>query len=66
MKKRYIEPAVLITYVEPLRMTCSSVLGVTGTGNMDTEVSDEETDEYLTRRNYNLWDEEDEEEEEYW
>lgn len=47
-------------------MTCSSVLGVTGTGNMDTEVSDEETDEYLTRRNYNLWDEEDEEEEEYW
>ena len=42
-------------------MICTSVLGVTGTGNMDTAVSDEETDEYLTRskRNEREDDEED-------
>lgn len=62
MKKTYIEPTLLITYVEPQRIICASIQGVSGTGNMNTAVSGEETSEYLSRRNYNVWDEEEEEE----
>ena len=58
MKKTYIKPALLVTCVEPQGIVCTSVLGVAGTGNMDTAVSHEETDEYLSRRTYDPWDEE--------
>ena len=64
MKKTYIEPALLITYVEPQKLICTSIQGVSGTGNMETTVSNEETDEYLSRRRRSEWD--DEEEEEDW
>ena len=56
MKKKYIKPALLVMFAAPQGMLCSSVLGVTGTSNMDTAVSDEETDEYLARRKCNEWD----------
>lgn len=58
MKKTYIEPALLVTFVEPQRIVCTSVYGVAGTGNMNTAVSNEATDEYLSRRTRNVWDEE--------
>ena len=49
MKKRYTEPMLQVMYVEPQRMVCASVLGVDGTGNLDTSVDDDATDEYLSR-----------------
>lgn len=49
MKRKYIEPMLQVTYVEPQRMVCASVLGVDGTGNLDTSVDDDATDVYLSR-----------------
>ena len=60
MKKTYIQPSLVITYVEPQRMICASILGVAGTGKMEDAVSDEETNEYLTRRKRNEWEDEEE------
>jgi hypothetical protein len=61
MKKKYIEPTLHITYVKPQSFICTSVYGVSGTGDFDTDLSDEETDLYLTRRT-NVWDDVDENE----
>ena len=65
MKKKYIEPTLLITYVEPQRMICTSILGVTGTGHMETTVGDDETDVYLARRNHDVWDAEEDGDQEW-
>ena len=63
MKKAYISPVILIMRTVPSQMLCSSVTGVSGTGNLNTDVDKSVgTDEYLSRRNQNVWDDEEDEE----
>lgn len=47
--------------MEEQGLICSSVVGVTGTGNMKTVIGSGETDSYLSRHSYLEWDDEDEE-----
>lgn len=62
MKKAYITPVILTMRTVPMQMLCGSVTGVSGTGNLNTDVDKSGgTDEYLSRRNQSLWDEDEEE-----
>lgn len=61
MKKKYVKPASIVTSMEEQGLICSSVVGVTGTGNMKTVIGSGETDSYLSRHSYLEWDDEDEE-----
>lgn len=56
MKKEYAKPVVLVVLVEPHNMVCASITGVAETGNLTTTVSNEESDEYLSRRSSSAWD----------
>ena len=56
-KKKYSSPAIVIIRVVSQRVICSSITGVEGTGKLSTEIySDEETEDYLSRSLYNVWD----------
>ena len=49
MKKTYMQPTVEVTEVATQQLVCASVAGVEGTGNMDTEISTDPVEEYLSR-----------------
>lgn len=55
MKKIYVSPAIQVTRIGVAHMLCGSIEGVDRTGNLNTSVSNDETEEYLSRRN-NVWD----------
>lgn len=56
MKKTYIAPAIELAYTEILSMLCSSIEGVENTGNMETSLSDDVTEDYLSRHAGSTWD----------
>lgn len=48
MKKTYMQPTVKVCELKPRKIICASVYGVTGTGTLNTDLSDDDTtDEYL-------------------
>ena len=61
MKKIYLSPAITIVHVVVEKMICSSVYGVSGTGNLSTTIDDDTTDEYLSRKSRSVWDDDDDE-----
>ena len=65
MKKTYITPAVNVTSIVMTSMICNSLAGVSGTGSLKTDIDlQETTEEYLSRRRNNVWDDENLSEEE--
>ena len=59
MKKRYYKPVTdIVNLSQNCAIICASNEGVEGTATIQTCVSDEETDDYLSRCNYNVWDDE--------
>lgn len=60
MKKIYQKPEIQLTVVTVESILAGSVKGVTGTGALNTNINltgGDTTDEYLSKENYNLWDE---------
>ena len=55
MKKQYIAPAIELTVLSHLAMICNSITGVANTSNFSEDISDETTDEVLSRR-HSAWD----------
>ena len=65
MKKKYIRPSLLIVYIESQGIICTSTPGVAGTGNLSPTIDNEETDVYLSRRNHDVWDAEEDGDQEW-
>lgn len=60
MKKTYYKLTLLVTKVKMQTMICvSRIAGIEGTGAFNTNLIDDVTDEYLSRRRNNVWEEED-------
>jgi len=60
MKKNYMPPFMNIHVMKTEEMVCTSgIVGVSGTGIMETDVSNEETSDYLSRSSNSLWNDED-------
>ncbi len=59
MKKTYISPNTMLIMMQQSSMICSSVPGFKGGLSNDDPIT---SDKVLSRRGYNDWDDEDEEE----
>lgn len=57
MKKTYMQPTVKVCELKPRKIICASVYGVTGTGTLNTDLSDDDTtDEYLAPSFHGVFD----------
>lgn len=49
-KKAYISPITIAIKVAPMSIVCTSITGVTGTGDLNTSLDEDDTEtEYLSR-----------------